>query len=565
MKIIAITLALLVALVQQARAQGDAQSAIALAERIADAGTGAVVTIAAPPPGWSSPVPTPLAATLLGSVSNPGNGLVTLYYQTPNLRTTYEAYSAALERSGFVQLRFEAPMRGFAPPESAGVPASTYFCKGTYAVYVLAPPARPGDFRVSVWPPQPNMTQGCGSERPAPPQRANPLPLFAALPGTQFTPITSNFFPGRFGLQGAATVMSAATITGSNSLSDVLHALESQLLAADWQVSNTIVQPNAASAQLAFGSGAEIWHGLLVVYRAGQPDTLVAEINASGGSLTPSQAEALQPHQMLHVAQPTRKSDGPKFDRLLQRMFSEYPVGMPQTVYIGRAPRGLGKIVPLPGRSPVGSIAVTGLRDPMDVNPRDTLYYSLSEKELQAYFARLKARGWWPLSSPDNRGSGFYGSQEGGIASFCKSGHPAVMVQALPNPGDVNVSISEPCGALQKTRAQFAQRFGPMPPITPPPGVTIATGEPGVTGGTSGAEFRGARSLTQLLGSFTAQFVAAGWKPDAISANAKLGSGTFSITGPGGRHWQAVITVYASSSASRPQTYYGFIDLTNVR
>lgn len=560
MKAILLTLALAALCAERAAAQDNMQTALTLAERIADAGYGAKVTIGSLPPGWTLPVPAPSMATLLGSVSNPSTGLVTLYYQAPDLRATYDAYVTALTQNGFIAQQYEAPLRGFAPPEAAGIPVSRTFCKGSYSVYVLAPPARPGDFRLSIWPPQANMTQMCGSARPIMPQRVNPLPLFVPPPGAQFEPIT-NDFTGQVFSRTPLYAVSAATITGASSLRDTFGSIVSQLIAANWQVSPAIFQTDAASAELTFGSGADAWHGVLVMFPGTKPGTVVAQISASGGTLNPAQASEVQQMHLAQVAEPLQKSEEPALVQLMQRLLSTY--ALPQTLYVGRVPPRVNRGVPFPDRSPLGSVETELPAGPMVVNPDDTLYYTLSKSELRAYYARLKARGWWQLTSPDNKGSGFYGPQESGIASFCKSGAPAVMIQTRPDvrANDVDISISKGCGSMQQEIAQFAARFGPMPPITPPAGVMMSAGQAGIPGGVSGAEFRGANSLSQLLDSFGSQLAAAGWKAGAASANTRIGSRTFT-TSAGGRLWQAVITVYASPA--RAKTYYGFIDLTNV-
>jgi hypothetical protein len=497
---------------------------------------------------------------LLGSVSNPSSGLVTLYYQAPDMRATYDAYIAALAQNGFTAQEFEAPTRGFAPPESAGIPAQRTFCKGSYSLYVLAPPARPGDFRVSIWPPQANMTQMCGPARPAIPQRVNPLPLFAAPSGTQFEPIT-NEFTGQMFSRVPELAVSAATITGNTSLKETWDSLTSQLVAAGWQVSPTITLTDTASAELTLGSGADAWRGVLMMFPGTKPGTHVAYISASGGTLTPAQAAQAQQMHLAQVAEPLRKSDEPAMVRLMQRLLDSY--SFPQTLYIGRVPPRVNKSLPLPARAPLGSVETQLSNDPMIVNPDDTLYYTLSRNELRAYYARLKAQGWWQLMAPDNKGSGFYRPQEGGIADFCKSGLPAIMVQTRPdtNANDVEISLSKGCGEMQQEIAQFSSKFGPMPPIVPPAGVTMSPGQPGIPIGASGAKFRGASSLAQLLDSFSAQLVAAGWKASDRLANARVGSRTFTAS-RGGRRWQAVVTVYASAAESH--TYYSFIDLTNL-
>jgi hypothetical protein len=564
MKATLLMLALAAFCIQHAAAQDMGQTAITLAQRIADTGYGATITVGSLPAGWTSAVPTPSSATLLGTVSIPSNGYTTLYYQAPNFRATYAAYIAALQKNGFSALRVQAPLRGFAPPESAGIPASSEYCKGGYSVTVMGPREIPGDLRIAVAPPQLNMTQVCGAARPAPPQRVSPLPLFAPPPGTQFEPVGNSFSAELFS-RVPEMANSSAIITNVTSLNGAFGSLQSQLLSAGWQVGNVIYQGDAASAELTFGAGADAWHGLLVLFPATKPHSLVAQVSASGGLLSPSKAASVQTFQMPQVAEPLRKSQEPNLIRLMHRLFSEYASGMPQTVYVGRAPPGINKVVPLPDRSPIGSVAVEGLDQPMVVNPGDTLYYELSEKELRAYYARLKSRGWWPYTMPESKGSGFYGPQEGGIISFCKAGSPAVMVQPRPdtNPNDVNINVSDACGSGvgQAAIAQFEDRFGPMPPIHPPHGVSMAPGEPGVIGGVSGAKFQGASSLAQLLDSFSSQFVAAGWKAGVGSVNAHVGSRTFTISAKG-RPWQAVVTVYAS--AAEPHTYYSFIDLTNL-
>lgn len=560
MKAIFLAIALAALCVGRAGAQESMQTAVTLADRIADAGFGAKVTIGALPDGWTPPIPLPSRATLLGSVTNPSSGLVTLYYQAPDRHATYDAYIAALAQNGFIAQPIEAPLRGFAPPESAGIPARGTFCKGAYTVYVLAPPAQPGDFRLSIWPPPGNQTQMCGSMRPATPQRVSPLPLFAPPPGTQFEPIT-NEFSGEFFSRSPELAVSAATITGNISLKDIWDAITSQLVAAGWQVSTTLTLTDTASAALTLGNGANAWRGVLMMFPGTKPGTRVAYISASGGALTLAQAARAQEMHLAQVAQPLRKSDKPALVRLMQRLLDSY--SFPQRLYIGSVPPGVNKSVPLPSRAPLGSVETQLPDDPMLVNPNDTLYYTLSKNELRAYYALLKARGWWLLISPDNKGSGFYGPQEGGIADFCKSGLPAIMMQMRPDTGanDVEISLSKGCGSMEQEIGQIAERFGPMPPIVPPAGVTMSRGEPGVPIGASAAKFRGASSLSQLLDSFSAQLVAAGWKAREHSANAQVGSRTFTAS-RGGRRWQAVVTVYAS--AAEAHTYYSFIDLTNL-
>ncbi len=548
-----------------ADAEDMAQTAVILAQRIADTGYGATITVGSLPAGWPTTVPMPRMATLLGTVSNPSNGYTTLYYEVPDFRATYETYVGALRQDGFIELRAQAPPRGFAPPESADIPASSEYCRGGYSVTVLGAERTPGDFRIAVTPPQPNMTQTCGPARPAPPQRVSPLPLFAPPPGTQFEPLGNSFSAELFP-RVAEMANSATIITNVLSLSDTFESLRSQLLSAGWQVGNPVYQGNAASAELTFGSGADAWHGLLALFPGTKPRSLFAQISAGGGLLSPSQAASVQTFQMPHVAEPLKKSQQANLIRLMDRLFSEYAAGMPQTVYVGRAPPGVSKTVPLPDRPPIGSVAVKPVDQPAVINPGDTLYYTLTERELRAYYARLKTRGWWPLVMPESKSSGFYGPQEGGIVSFCKTGSPAITVQPRPDasPNDVNINVSDRCvlGQERVATAQFEERFGPMPPIVPPHGVTMAAGEPGVPGGVSGAEFHGASSLAQLLDSFSDQFRAAGWKTGATSVGAQIGSRTFTIS-RGGRRWQAVVTVYAS--AAEPHTYYSFIDLTQVR
>ena len=560
MKAIIFLLALAALCSGRAFPQDANQPAVTLAERIADTGSGAKVMIGSLPPGWVLPVPAPNNAMLLGSVLYPSTGLITLYYQSSDRHATYDAYTAALSASGFIAEQYEAPLRGFATSESAGIPAQRAFCKGALSIYVMAPSARPGDFRLSIWPPQPNMTRPCGLERPAIPQRVNPLPLFAPPAGTQFEPIT-NEFTGQVFSGVPEFAVSAANIAGNASLKETWDSIASQLVTAGWQVSPTITLTDTASAELTLGSGADAWRGVLMMFPGAKPDVRVAYISAAGGTLNTAQAARAQQMHLAQVAQPFRKSDEPLLVHLMQRLLATY--SLPRTLYVGRVPPHVSRKLPLPAQAPIGSTETQLPDNPMVVNEQYSLYYTLSKSELSSYYTRLKALGWWQLTSPDNKGSGFYGPQEGGIASFCKSGLPAIMIQTRPdtNANDVNIDISRGCGSLQQEIAQFGARFGPMPPIVAPQGVTMSGGQPGVPLGTSGAKFHGASSLSQLLDSFSAQLVAAGWKAGERSASARVGSRTFTVS-RGGRRWQAVVTVYAS--AAEAQTYYGFIDLTNL-
>ncbi len=539
-------------------------------------GTPAEVTAGSLPAGWTSPVPLPVGVPLLGSVRNTLQHTITLYYNPSNAQAAVDAYIAQLRAAGFATPNYQYGTQGGFAATNVSPIRSGFFCHGTQSVNVFQPPYSTGDLRIAIS----EFTNGSGPcSRPTTAalmasanRDTTPLPQFIPPAGTTMVGTGANF---GMTLPGVASLSSTAAITGNLPADAILRSLVSQLQHAGWRTTDSSAGRDSAIAAFRFDKASIHWRGSLAVYRGVTPHTYTARVDATGGNGTAPPQN--QPAAVLlpQIAAHTMKSSDPAIFKLLKRLaLNNYQRnGNDAVVYIGQAPPAIDKTF-LPEVKPIGSTVLeTAQNQPLAYS----IYYDLSNAQLESYLARLKSAGWTSRMFPQGAMGGFSADTLAGVAMFCKSG-AAILELIAASPSAVTITVAPQLGTIApktamdvcavlpnvpQTLTGLAQ-LSPLPQLTTPAGATMRTGTPGITGApsASGATFITTMTLAQLLDSFTAQLTKAGWAVGASTAGDTVGSRSFTITDAQGQHWQAVMTLYRS--ANHADRYYSFIDLTNV-
>lgn len=536
-------------------------------QRLAGYGGQSDVTVGSLPQGWTPPVPLP-DAPILGTVRAGTQQTMTLYFNPANAQTAAEAYINQLRAAGFTTAT------SFPRLQTGGFVASTqpvrnsYFCRGTQLVSVVVPPDAATDLRVMIQPPSGAFGM-CGQHpemlsASAIAKYTSPLPQFSAPPGTEMAGAGTSF-----GAAGAASSLaSTATITGNVTPTALLNSFASQLQHAGWQITDKAAGRDTAIMSFQISKPSTPWHGTLSLARVATSNTFGARVDVSGEGSPP--ARSVLTMSVPQISSHTIKPSDPAIVQLLKRLalnYEGYRGAGSATVYIAKTPPGIGKI-PLPNVKPVGStVTRTEVRGSSSAY---TLFYNLSNAQLQSYLGRLKSSGWTSQAFPTGAMGGFGMSTLSGLALFCKPGPGMLtLVAAPPAANEVTILASTgsraqcPAAQMQQIEAGLAQR-SPLPQLVAPAGVTMRSGTPGITGSpsTSGASLVTNMPLPALLDAFSAQLTKNGWSESPSTATDSLGSRSFTLTDSNGQHWQAVMTIY--QSATQADHYYSYIDLTNL-
>ncbi len=526
------------------------------------------VTPGSLPKGWISPVPLP-DAPILGSLRADLQQSVTLYFDPVNAQTAADAYTNQLRAAGFTA------MPSFPSPQAGGFVAATppmrssYLCRGNQLVSVVVPPGAVDDLRVTIQ--LPGSAAGMCGRLPgmfsasAIARYTSPLPQFVAPPGTEIAGTGTNFGSGG----AASSFVSTATITGSQTAAGLLNAFASQLQHAGWKITDRAAGRDAAIMTFQTSRGPTQWRGTLSLYRMAASNTFGARVDASGEGSPPTPS-VLGTVSVPQISTRVVKPSDPAVIQLLKRLAVNnggYPGAGSATVYIAKAPPGMNNI-PMPFVRPVGSTLVK--RMGTAAASAYTLYYNLSNAQLQSYLGRLKSSGWTSQTFPGGAMGGFGMSTLSGVAMFCKKGAGMLTLLAAP-PAANQVTITGATGNGEQCPAEQIQQLetglserSPLPQLTAPAGVTMQSGTPGITASpaTSGASLVTSMPLPALLDAFSAQLTKSGWTAAPSSATDSLGSRSFTLTDGSGQHWQAVMTIY--QSATQADHYYSYIDLTNL-
>ncbi len=545
-------------------AQGNSSAMDLLVQRIADNSAfvpAAHVTVGTLPPDWKSPVPLPSDVPVLGSVVNPAQGNVTIYYRPADAQRSYEAYLSQLRSSGFAAAPVNFQFGGF---RNSGVnaPRFTTFCRGIQAVSIVVAANSTDDLRITI--PQANDWGGLCESRTS--GLVSPLPSFVAPPGTTImgTGGGAGFSTG-FAAEPVGTASSSALITGKVALRPIFDSFLTQLRSAGWRITTTVASKDAAIAAFRRDRGAFHWRGSLAVYRRGRPGAYAARVDASGGAITREQFATPTAEKLPWIPVRIRKSDEPALLELTRRLATSGGTQEAQ-VYLVQTPPGVGEWgLPLPSATPLASTVAEP--NYSSGGPLYNIYYTLTDSDLQSYFARLQASGFARQPVPGASMGGFENPYFAGNAGFCEKSVGLINVHTMPNSNAITLSVQPSkqtvCNTMQPpfiTPTMFPH--SPLPVLTPPDGVTMRPASPGVPGGTSGAVFVTTLPLSQLLDAFSVQLAKAGWTAGAASVGADVGSRSYSFADSQGRHWQAVLTLYRSDVHS--DRYYAYIDVTNV-
>jgi hypothetical protein len=528
------------------------------------------VTVGSVPKGWTAPVPLP-NLPVLGSVRSGDQQSVTLYFNPLNARAAADSYTQQILAAGFTAAPSWLGNRlgGFtASPTATG---NGYFCHGDQPVFVQVPLGGANDLRVTV----PPASAAPGVCRPFPAmlsdsalQRyASPLPKFSAPPGTAMAAASTNF--GTAGV--ASSLASTATITGDVTPTALLNSFASQLRRAGWQITDKAAGHDTAIASFRIGKPHVNWQGTLSLTRVATSNTFDARVDVSGEGSPPPEAvigNISVPQISSHAIKPSDPAIVQLLKRLALNSAGGYRGAGSAEVYVEKTPPGIGKI-PMPNVKPVGSTLVRQMG--ISGSPSAyTVYYDLSNAQLQSYLRRLRSNGWTSQAFPTGAMGGFGESTLSGMALLCKTGAGILSIMAAP-PAANQVTIlattqsgrSCPITEGLQTQTDLAQR-SPLPQLVAPEGVVMQPGTPGITGSpaTSGASLVTNMPLPALLDAFSAQLTKNGWTETPSSATDALGSRSFTLTDGSGQHWQAVMTIYRSATQS--DHYYSYIDLTNL-
>jgi hypothetical protein len=552
--------------------QAQTDATLLLMQRLAGGYGGAQtdVTVGSLPKGWTSPVPLP-DVPVLGTVRAGTQQTMTLYFNPGNAQTAAEAYINQLRAAGFTTAPSFPGLQAGGFAASAQPVRNSYFCRGTQLVSIVVPPGAATDLRVMIQPSS-GAFDMCGRlpemlSASAIAKYSSPLPQFSAPSGSEMAGAGTNF-------RAAGTTSSlgsSATITGNQTAAVLLNSFASQLQHAGWQVTGKAASRDTAIMSFHLSKPPARWHGTLSLARIATSNSFDARVDVSGEGSSPPQSvfgSIRIPQISSHAIKPSDPAIVQLLKRLALNSAGGYRGAGSAEVYVGKTPPGIGNI-PMPNVKPVGStlvrqMGVTGSPSAY------TVYYDLSNAQLQSYLRRLKSNGWTSQAFPTGAMGGFGESAFSGMALLCKTGAGILSIMAAP-PAPNQVTIfgttqsgpSCPIAEGLQTQTDLAQR-SPLPQFTAPEGVVMQPGTPGITGSpsTSGASLVTNIPLPALLDAFSAQLTKNGWTEAPSSATDALGSRSFTLTDSSGQHWQAVMTIYRS--AIQPDHYYSYIDLTNL-
>jgi hypothetical protein len=525
-------------------------------ERVADNGYGKapIVTSASLPPAWTSPVPLP-SDPVLGSIRHDSPASVEIFYAPADPAAFFAAYRTQLLNAGFA---VKEPASGFANggfiSESA-TPQLTIFCRGAQGLSIRIPSARSNDARVSVFDASQGAFNTCtGTER----SRfiaANPLPVLTAPTGVSVSPDGSMGASAGFGPEGAsANVAFGAVLKGKTGINALLRGFSAQFKRAGWRTTSSATAQSGGIADFERDFNGQKWSALLAVYTDTAPGTFHARLTASGEPLTA--AQPLPPPSLPRIPAHVEKSDRPALLQLVDRVISaagnDYGA-----LLLRRTPPDLPAGVPLPHGRLLGSTITAPRVSGNGFTGMDSIYYTLTQAQLQAYAGDLHAAGWAAQQIPFGPRTGFQSAQNALPVEYCKNGYPVISVNAEPESSAVTLYVR------RERVINGCHQDMPAPPEMAQLPVIIAPSQSvhrWTTPGATAASFDSSLDPGALMQDFAKQLTTQGWVPAAPIANGTVATQSFTLQQPQKRAQRAVITVYRSGIG--PQQYSAVMDVT---
>ncbi len=549
----------LAANVTAAVASTNDQRAQTFTERVADHGhpSNVKTTVGRLPDGWSSPVPLPAGAPILGVVQHIKSGFTEIYYQPSDPASANASYVSELKQAGYVET--DGPDasadRGFrAAPKPA---VSSLYCRGLQGVDVSLPQPDAEDLRVDILSTKQEPPNACVAQQPLTGSPYDtPIPQLVGPRGATVDPGgIASFGVGRSAEGETTDAAFGALITGNVSPPQLLRLYQSQLVRAGWRVTAVAQSPAAAYASFSYGAHGTLWNAALGLSPAGT-HAVRAQLIASGATITRPVPRV--PHL------PTLSARPPKAGRsallALVRHILNDGSAFRTEVFVGTLPGDLPASIPLPHGMLVGSTEMAPSR--LSANGsygQDTLYYSLTGGEVDEYARTLQSAGWTAESAVDPT-AGFVSPSRFDYVTYCKPGLPALTASVYPATNSVSIRLERTVGTVGcRGLEPFQWPHSPLPKVVAPAGLVSGwnTG-----GGGSGASFDSLLPPTGLLDAFTAQLSNEGWSTLTKTANDTLGCATYARTDSDGKRVDVALTVYRRNAAAK--AYTAFIAVTNI-
>jgi len=216
---------------------------------------GARIYVGALPKDWTTPVPLPAGATIVGSVRRGAN--LRIYYDLPDSgKAVITAYTSRLVAAGWTSnSTLEAFHGGFSA--NAEVPVVLCGPAGQPGV-TISSPERNGSFEVSIAPHE-ALCASTNGPLAFLGQMRGPLPTLVAPDGVA---MTSSPLPYRFGASGAKLV-------SKDSIATLIQAFTAQMTAANWHQLDSTVGAHAGSASFSITDERGVpWEAILTIYAA---------------------------------------------------------------------------------------------------------------------------------------------------------------------------------------------------------------------------------------------------------------------------------------------------------
>jgi len=259
-------------------------------ERVADHGhpSNVKTTIGHLPDGWSSSVPLPAEAQILGVVQHIKSGFAEIYYQPADAPSTYASYVSELERAGYAEIDPTNPSADTGGFRAARTPStSSLYCRGSQGVDVSLPQPHSDDLRVDILSTKQEPPNACVAAQPVTGSPYDtPIPQLVGPQGvTVDQGGIGSFGVGRSAEGETTDAAFGALITGNVTPPQLMQLYQSQLVRAGWRVTALAQSPDAAYASFSYGARGTIWNAALGLSPAGT-HAVRAQLVASGATIT---------------------------------------------------------------------------------------------------------------------------------------------------------------------------------------------------------------------------------------------------------------------------------------
>ncbi len=318
------------------------------------------------------------------------------------------------------------------------------------------------------------------------------------------------------------------------------------------------ITARAGVASFTHAFDGQTWNGVLTVYRGQLPQAFHVALAASGNPTFIHPSSSPQP---TLPTLPTRiaKSQEPLVLQLMQRTLESYG-HTGAAITLRKPPQRFPADVPLPLGNLIGSTSVTS-RDPnLGFATTDTLYYDLTQMELERYSANMIAAGWREQAAFPPRDNGFVSDADPSLVTFCKSGAPGITLVSAAHKSAVTITVDR---GREPSECTFPAPFGPPTSELP----RVAAPSPAIqhwstNGDGATATFQTTQRPAQILDAIAAQIIAQGWSVVSRTTNATLAAQSFSRVNAKSGTMQLALTIGLTAPASN--RYAATMDVTRM-